>query len=135
MKKYNYLEAVTNDVMTYINENYNEEFLKVTLKYEDERESFEEDLNNILWTEDSVTGNASSSYTFNAYTAEEYICHNIGLAMEAFAEFNYTANNIKKHYETFGIEGFDVTIRCYLLSQAISQALDSIKERFESEVK
>lgn len=67
--RYNYLEAVTADVLDYINENN----ITVTA---DNREEIEEQLRDDLWACDSVTGNASGSYTFNAWQAEENICHN-----------------------------------------------------------
>ena len=65
---YDYREAVKDDVLEYINNEINfEDF--------DTLEELEEHLNEVLFTEDSVTGNASGSYTFNSYEAEENICH------------------------------------------------------------
>lgn len=61
---YDYREAVKDDVLEYINNEINfEDF--------DTLEELEEHLNEVLFTEDSVTGNASGSYTFNTYEAEE----------------------------------------------------------------
>lgn len=55
---YDYREAVKDDVLEYINNEINfEDF--------DTLEELEEHLNEVLFTEDSVTGNASGSYTFN----------------------------------------------------------------------
>ena len=65
---YDYREAVKDDVLEYINNEINfEDF--------DTLEELEEHLNEVLFTEDSVTGNASGSYTFNTYEAEENICY------------------------------------------------------------
>ena len=66
---YNYLEAMKHDVKEYIEENIN------VTNYET-KEDLEEYLNDTLWTEDSVTGNASGSYTFNRATAKKYIDEN-----------------------------------------------------------
>lgn len=69
MTKYNYMEAVKEDVKNYIDSEINfEDF--------DSLEELEEKLNDELWTEDSVTGNASGSYYCNSYKAEESITHN-----------------------------------------------------------
>lgn len=57
MEKYNYFAAVKEDVLNYINENG----IVVTSKNRDE---VEQELNDTLFTCDSVTGNASGSYTF-----------------------------------------------------------------------
>jgi hypothetical protein len=72
-----------------------------------------------------VTGNASGSYTFNAWKAEEYLCHNLDLLGEALAEFGCEPNYITEK----GAEACDVTIRCYLLGQAISEVLSEMLEK------
>lgn len=119
MERYDYLEAIKGDVLNYINENN----IVVTSENRDE---VEQDLNDTLFTCDSVTGNASGSYTFNAWTAEEYLYHNWDLLGEALTEFGCDMN-----YLELGAEACDVTIRCYLLGQAISKALDEIEEEEE----
>ena len=117
MKSYNYLEAVTNDAKQAILENLN------YWKFAD-REELEEIANDELWVDDSVTGNASGSYTFNAGEAEENLCHNMGELEEACDEFGQDIGEAVKQ----GAEYCDVTIRCYLLGQAISAALDELEE-------
>lgn len=115
---YDYREAVKNDVLRYINDEINfEDF--------DTLEELEEKLNEDLWTADSVTGNASGSYTFDTYEAEENIAHNWELLEEALAEFGSDESPISK-----GAEVADVTIRCYLLGECIAAALDEIKDDF-----
>ena len=116
---YNYLEAVKNDVIQAIEDNYNLE------EYRDNRQELEEKLNNDLWTDDSVTGNASGSYTFNTYKAEENLSHNWDLLKEAADAFGIEAT-ISDSYER-GPEYWDVTIRCYLLGQAIAAVLDDLE--------
>lgn len=121
MERYDYLEAVKEDVLNYINENN----IVVTSENRDE---VEQDLNDTLFTYDSVTGNASGSYTFNAWEAEEYLCHNWDLLVEALTEFGSDMSYLER-----GAEACDVTIRCYLLGQAISEALDEIETEEEEE--
>ena len=121
MEKYNYLENVTEDVKNYINENVN------FTDYED-AEDLKEKLQDELWTVDSVTGNGSGSYTFNAWTAEENLCHNLYLLAEANEELG-----VDKDVLSEGAEACDVTIRCYLLPQAIDAAVDELWEEPEED--
>lgn len=122
MERYNYLEAVTADVLNYINEN------NITVTTEN-REEVEQQLNDDLFVNDSVTGNASGSYTFNAWEAEENICHNMELLAEACEGFGSDAAKMFAD----GAEVCDVTIRCYLLGQAIAAALDEVETEEETE--
>ena len=118
---YNYLEAVKEDVKEYINNEIDfSDFGSV--------EELEEKLNEILWVEDSVTGNASGSYYCNAWKAEEALAHNWDLLAEALKEFDCSVDLLEK-----GAEWADVTIRCYLLGQAIAEVLEeeNIAEKFE----
>lgn len=121
MERYDYLQAVIEDVKNEIinNYDYRNEILE-------DRYGFEQRLNEDLWVCDSVTGNASGSYTFNAWQAEEYLCHNFDLLFEALQEFG----NLDIR-ELESAESCDVTIRCYLLGQAISTVLDKLEEEIE----
>ncbi|MGN0187398.1 MAG: hypothetical protein ACI392_06605 [Paludibacteraceae bacterium] len=113
MEKYNYLEAVKDSVKDYIINN-------IDLSSFDDRDELEQYLNDELFIDDSVTGNASGSYTFNSWKAEEYLCHNLDLLQEAMLEFGINVRDFQ------GAEWADVTIRCYLLGQAISEVLNEI---------
>lgn len=121
MKTYDYLENVKEDVRNYIEEN------KIVVTSSN-REEVEQELNDTLFVNDSVTGNASGSYTFSTWQAEENICHNFGLLTEALTEFGCDLSYLEK-----GAEACDVTIRCYLLGQAISGVLDEIEIENETE--
>ena len=117
MEKYNYLENVTNDAKTAILEN-------MDMWEWHNREELEENANDWLWTADEVTGNASGSYTFSTWQAEENLCHNMDELEDACNEFVQDIGEAVKQ----GAEYCDVTIRCYLLGQAISAALDELEE-------
>jgi hypothetical protein len=119
--KYDYLEAMTSDVLDYIKEN-------IDLTEYADAEELESFLNDELWTEDSVTGNASGSYYCNAYKAEEAIAHNTDLLIEAIEEFGDDAESYKKALRS--PEYADVTIRCYLLGQAIAEAIEQLDYDF-----
>nr|DAF69634.1 MAG TPA: hypothetical protein [Bacteriophage sp.] len=117
MERYDYLEVVTNDAKQAILENLE------NWNFSD-REELEEIANDNLWTDDSVTGNASGSYTCNAWEAEENLCHNMDELEEACNDFGQDMGEAVKQ----GAEYCDITIRCYLLSQAISAAIDELEE-------
>lgn len=112
MERYDYKDQETKDVLEWIENNIDRE------DYET-REDLEDYLNDTLWVEDSVTGNGSGSYTFSSYVAEENLLHNLDLLADACHEFGSSVDILKE-----GAEACDVTIRCYLLSECISAALD-----------
>jgi len=112
VEKYDYIENVKNDIKTYIKDN------DIDVNSED----FDEEvLCDDLWCEDSVTGNASGSYTFSSWEAEEYICHNLDLLKECFDELGYDKDRM------FNAEYCDVSIRCYLLPTCIAEVVEELK--------
>ena len=119
MERYNYLEQVTEDVIEAIENRYTAGEIAEKLRDLDARDEFEMELHDELWTDDNVTGNGSGSYYCNAWKAEEALMHNLDLLAEACEEFGGGIDVLKE-----GAEACDVTIRCYLLGQAISYALD-----------
>ena len=123
METYNYLENVTADEKQAILENLN---------YWDfsDREELEERANDELWADDSVTGNGSGSYTFNREAAKEYVTRSddgMDTLRDAVREFDCEHEAFSAFMEE-NWEYLDVTIRCYLLGQAISAAIDELEE-------
>lgn len=114
---YDYRTAVLNDVKEWIGDN------EYYITGYETREDLEEYLNEVLWTDDSVTGNGSGSYTFSSYEAGVNLAGNFDLLREALEEFGGSMDVLKD-----GEEACDVTIRCYLLGESISQALDELEE-------
>ena len=119
---YDYSEAIKEYIRDYIKNEIDLE------EWRGNRDGLEEKLNEDLWTDDSVTGNGSGSYTFSTYEAEENICHNLDLLAEACEEFGGHMDVLKD-----GAEACDVTIRCYLLGGAISDVLDELEDKLEEE--
>lgn len=113
---YNYMNAMTEDIRDYITEN---------IIGGKNRYGLEEYLTDALWIEDSVTGNASGSYTFDRETAKEYVLDNTDLLEEAYTEFG-EKEKIADVLCDEKWEEADVTIRCYLLEQAIAEVLDDL---------
>lgn len=121
---YNYKEQVKNDCIDAIREyiNYHKDDIKGM-----SRDDLQDKLYDTFWIDDSVTGNASGSYTFNAWEAHENLNGNMDLLAEAMSEFGCNVNVLEK-----GSEWCDVTIRCYLLCECLNNAMEEIKEEIEN---
>ena len=113
---YNYREEMAQDIKEYIRENESE---FEGLDIDELRDKLYDD----LWTVDSVTGNASGSYTFNSFRAKEYIKDNLDLLGEAYEELS-TPEDLGRELIDQNYENMDVTIRCYLLYQVIDEVLE-----------
>lgn len=114
---YNYLEELKSDVRNYIKE--------VASDYMDceDMDELRDSLYDNLWDEDSVTGNGSGSYTFNREKAKEYVSDNMDLMVEAYKDLD-SIESLVDDLEALDFETIDVTIRCYLLSQALDEVLE-----------
>ena len=114
---YNYLEELKSDVRNYIKE--------VASDYMDceDMDELRDELYDNLWSEDSVTGNGSGSYTFNREKAKEYVSDNLDLMVEAYKDLD-SIESLVDDLEALDFKTIDVTIRCYLLSQALDEVLE-----------
>ena len=114
---YNYLEELKSDVKNYINE--------VASDYMDceDMDELRDSLYDNLWNEDSVTGNGSGSYTFNREEAKKYVSDNLDLMVEAYKDLD-SIESLVDDLEALDFETIDVTIRCYMLSQALDEVLE-----------
>ena len=114
---YNYLEELKSDVRNYIKE--------VASDYMDceDMDELRDELYDNLWSEDSVTGNGSGSYTFNREKAKEYVSDNLDLMVEAYKDLD-SIESLVDDLEALDFETIDVTIRCYMLSQALDEVLE-----------
>lgn len=111
MTKYDYREAMKEDIRNYI-------------EWEGIEEADFDELYDDLFVTDSITGNGSGSYTFNRWKAEEYVIDNMRLAAEAFREFDDTKRFVE-WLEAENFEAIDVTIRCYLLAECLAEVLEN----------
>ena len=119
---YDYREAMTEDVKQWITDEVN------LADWTEDRGGLEQQLNDDLWTADSVTGNGSGSYTFNRVQASLYVLDNMDLLQKAINEFATDPATVGDKFISEGWEWFDVTIRCYLLGSVISDVLDEMEE-------
>lgn len=131
MSKYNYYEAVHDDVAWATFFQYNNEQIVTNLRSDEEK--FKEILHDDLFSEDSVTGNGSGSYTMNRAKAEENVNNNWDLFSEALNNFNDSFDNYI-YGDTLNFEKIDVVIRCYLLRDAVNIVIDELKEEFKEEI-
>ena len=104
---YDYLESMKNDIRDHIE--WECDFREFIESGEFDRCGYWEKLNDALWIDDGVTGNASGSYWYNSRAAEEALAGNWDLLAEALDEFCADWNELKR-----GAEYADVKIRCYL---------------------
>ena len=118
-----YQTAVKNSVLDYLKENFSREELAERMQ---DREQFAEELNDELWAEDSVTGNASGSYTFSRWGARKCCLEDMDTVTEALREFCVDAETIAEKFLDEDWEYFDVSARCYVLCGAICEALNEI---------
>lgn len=114
---YNYLEVVTNDVISYVQE-------EVDRSQYVSRQHLEEELNDILWEDDGITGNTSGSYTMNAFKARSFVLDNLELFSEACTELCIEDEEVGRKFLEGSWEWMDVVIRCHVLPLAICAALD-----------
>ena len=110
---YNYFEEMREALRLVIDwSNYDE-------LTEDNKDEIYEQLYDEMWCNDMVTGNASGSYTFSTWQAEENLCHNMDLLKMACDDFG---GDLGEWVEK-GAEHCDVCIRCYILSGCLWEVI------------
>lgn len=121
MDKYDYYIEVTNDIECWMDKDGN---LFDLSQFED-REEAAEFLRDELWAEDDITGNGPNGYA-DEYLCEEFLCHNLDLLIEAMREFDVMHDpfSIRSYIDNHRLARWaDCTIRCYILDNAIENAL------------
>lgn len=113
---YDYRKAVLNDV-------------KKVIRYYDDEISECNDLDEVrccladeLWDDDDVTGNGSGMYVRTRKEAEENLGGNMELLVEVIKEWGDNVEDYKR--ALLEPETGDVMVRCYLLDEAIGEALE-----------
>ena len=124
MEQYDYFKSVKEDIQEKLNDWFDDHNIEDYSCIDD----IVKDVHDEFFIDDSITGNASGSYTFNSWQAEENLCHNMDLLKDALNEFGGDLNNYID-----SAESCDVTIRCYVLGQVIDEVVeDFVTERFPS---
>lgn len=116
MEKYDYYDAVKDDVLNAIEED--DELLP---REDEDEEDYEERLTDALWASE-VTGNGPYAYYFSdEEDAIAAVMGNLDLCSEAYREFGLDEDAV-----TFmsNICSADITIRCYILSSVIHDIIE-----------
>lgn len=122
MVMYDYYVAVKEDILNYIKE----EVDMNNMDLDELKERLYEDLIN----KDSITGNASGSYTFCQSKAQKYVEENKDLVREMCDEFG-GHQRITDWWLTDDYESIDVSLRCYVLGNAIEMAVEELETAAE----
>ena len=119
---YDYREAIKADIRQYIEDN------NTWLGLEDlDKDELFETLNENMWNADSVTGNASGSYTFNRNEAKKNLEGNEDLIRKMCEEFCIPAETIAEKFLDEEYEYFDVSVRCYLLGECLQEVIEELE--------
>lgn len=118
---HDYAEEMKRDIAQYIMD-------EAEIEDGEDRDEFEQRVNDDLWTNDSVTGNGSGSYTFSRAKAHENIMGNEDYIREMAHEWGIEAQDLVDRFLNAEWEWFDVSIRCYLLGQVLSEVIDELTE-------
>ena len=124
MEKYDYYEAVKDDVLKAIEED--DELLP---REDEDIADYEERLNDALWASD-VTGNGSYAYYYSdEEDAIAAVMWNLDLCREAYQEFGVDEDAVAF---MSNISSADVTIRCYIFPSVIQNIIEE-KHWFDDE--
>ena len=116
LRDYDYREAVTEDIKEYVRWNF-----KGCSRPDEGR------LYDTLFCDDGVTGNGSGSYFFSTHKSMLAVTGNMDLLRDACDEFG-CREEIGDRLVDNDWEWADVTIRCYMLGQCISDALSELDD-------
>lgn len=97
-------------------------------------DDFGQYLNDNLWTADDVTGNASGSYYCNSYKAKEMVLEDMDTVRDALEEFCVDAATIGEKFLDEDWEWLDVTARCFVLSECISEYIEDNRDEIEKAI-
>ena len=117
---YNYKEQVRADVREWIDDN------KEQIEGLDRHDAYEV-IYDSCWVDDSVTGNASGSYTYSRWEARQNFFNDEDSDeyIDQMIEDGFTCReSVGRAVQESQWELLDVSIRCWLLCDAVSDVLD-----------
>lgn len=122
MKKYDYRQAIKDDIKKYVIENnWIDEHYEPDIEYEE----LIDELYDEIWAEDSITGNGCYYYDTEE-KCQEYVASNLSLYFEAANEFSDFPSGSTPWVYHNPAQHMDATIRCYLLGECIREACDEL---------
>ena len=118
MERYNYYDAVKDDVIKAIHKD-----TELELHKNEARDDYAERLHDELWASE-VTGDGPYAYYYSdEEDAISAVMWNLDLCKEAYLDFGIEDDAVDF---MSNIRFTDVTIRCYVLSSAIDAAIDEL---------
>ena len=115
---YDYMETVMADVREWLDDNAPDN----TEEQLTEKEVYDE-----CWVDDSVTGNASGSYTFSRYEAKQNFMQddNVQDYLRNMCDEGFTSmDEIGAYVVSDDWEKLDVMIRCWCLGEAVHTVME-----------
>jgi hypothetical protein len=122
MEKYNYREAIANNIQEWMLMNG---IIPHAVNQGWDKDQLAEWLYNELWDHDCITGNGPYCFAPEE-KCQEYVCTNLDLYFEAASEFDDFPNSGTPWIHRNPAQHMDATIRCYLLGECIEKALNII---------
>ena len=119
---YSYKEQVRADVREWI------EYHKEQIEGLDRHDAYEV-IYDSCWVDDSVTGNASGSYTFSRYEARQNFFNDEDsddYIFQMIEDEFMSADELGKKISESNWEYIDLSIRCWLLCDAVTDVLDEM---------
>lgn len=109
---YNYKEQLRKDV---------KEILLIDGCYDEYKSNMENisDVIELIFCDDSITGNGSGSYTFSRYEARKNVLENLDEIIEACRNYGYSDKDLLNNMYDDNYEAVDVIYRCYLLDNGV----------------
>lgn len=118
MERYNYYDAVKDDVIKAIRDD-----TELEPREDEDRDNYKERLEDALWASE-VTGNGDCAYYYSdEEDAIAAVMWNLELCSEAYCEFGKEQDAVNF---MDNIRDADVSIRCYVLPSAIDAAIDKL---------
>lgn len=115
---YDYREAIRHDIKEWVKENYSLDSLRPQLSF-----YWDETLDKLeSQMRSAITGNDCGSYTCNAWQAEEFLSHNLGLLEEASRDYGIQP-------DLSNPELCDVLIREHVFNFVFASVMNDIKIR------
>lgn len=127
----NYREEVKEAIKQYLEDH--EQY--INLAELDKAEDLFDAVYDDMFVSDEVTGNASGSYTFNSYEAKQNVMADMDTVREALAEFCVSAEEVGDRFLNEDWEYLDVTARCYILGECLSEYIEENEEDIEEAIK
>ena len=119
---YSYKEVVRSDVREWIEDN------KEQIEGLDRHDAYDV-VYDSCWVADEVTGNASGSYTFSRYEARQNFFNDEDsddYISQMIEDGFISADELGKKISESNWEYIDLSIRCWLLCDAVSDVLDEM---------